>query len=107
MPGVSKIYNMGLITYSNKAKSNLLKINPYHLKKYGAVSSKVALLMVKNLKQISNSKLCISTTGIAGPSSSTKTKPIGLIYIGINFKNKIIIIEKNLKVLENKFNKKR
>ena len=64
--GVSKIFNMGLVTYSNKAKTNLLKISNIYLKKYGAVSHQTATLMVKNLQKISNSKLCISTTGIAG-----------------------------------------
>mgnify|MGYP003317258697 CR=1 FL=1 len=63
---------MGLIAYSNKAKSNLLKITKNHLKKYGAVSHETAYLMVKNLKKLTNSKLCISTTGIAGPSGGTK-----------------------------------
>ena len=81
--GVSKIFNMGLITYSNKAKSNLLNINPYNLKKYGAVSHKVTFLMAKNLKQISNSKLCISTTGIAGPSGGTQEKPVGTVVFAV------------------------
>ena len=95
--GISKIFNMGLITYSNKAKSNLLKISQHQIKKYGAVSYQTATLMVKNLKILSKSKLCISTTGIAGPSGGTKTKPVGLIYFGIKYKNKIIIIEKKFK----------
>ena len=96
-PGVSKIFNMGLITYSNKAKSNLLKISQNHLKKYGAVSHQTATLMVKNLHHLTKSKLCISTTGIAGPSGGTKAKPVGLIYFGIKYKNKTIILEKKFK----------
>jgi len=92
--GISKIFNMGLITYSNKAKSNLLKISQNHLKKYGAVSHQTATLMVKNLHHLTKSKLCISTTGIAGPSGGTKAKPVGLIYFGIKYKNKTIILEK-------------
>jgi len=66
--GISKIFNMGLITYSNKSKSSLLKISQNDLKKYGAVSHQTAALMVKNLQRLTKSKLCISTTGIAGPS---------------------------------------
>ena len=89
--GISKIFNMGLITYSNKAKTDLLKISQNHLKKYGAVSNQTATLMVKNLQLLTNSKLCISTTGIAGPSGGTKAKPVGLIYFGIKYKNKTII----------------
>ena len=76
--GISKIFNMGLITYSNKAKTDLLKISQNHLKKYGAVSHQTATLMVKNLQRLTKSKLCISTTGIAGPSGGTKSKACGL-----------------------------
>ena len=95
--GISKIFNMGLITYSNKSKSSLLKISQNDLKKYGAVSHQTAALMVKNLQRLTKSKLCISTTGIAGPSGGTKVKPVGLIYFGIKYRNKTIIIEKKFK----------
>ena len=81
--GISKIFNMGLITYSNKSKSSLLKIPQNDLKKYGAVSHQIAAIMVKNLQKLTKSRLCISTTGIAGPSGGTKVKPVGLIYFGI------------------------
>ena len=95
--GISKIFNMGLITYSNKSKSSLLKISQNDLKKYGEVSHQTAALMVKNLQRLTKSKLCISTTGIAGPSGGTKVKPVGLIYFGIKYRNKTIIIEKKFK----------
>ena len=95
--GISKIFNMGLITYSNKSKSSLLKISQNDLKKYGAVSHQTAALMVKNLQQLTKSKLCISTTGIAGPSGGTKVRPVGLIYFGIKYRNKTIILEKKFK----------
>jgi len=92
--GISKIFNMGLIVYSNKSKSIFLKINENDLKKYGAVSQETAYLMVNNLQSLTNSKLCVSTTGIAGPTGGTKSKPIGLVFIGIKYKNKTIILEK-------------
>ena len=92
--GISKIFHMGLITYSNNAKHCLLKISPNHLKNFGAVSYQTALLMSQNLKKISKSKLCISTTGIAGPLGGTKMKPVGLVFIGIIYKNKVIVLEK-------------
>ena len=95
--GISKIFNVGLITYSNKSKSSLLKISQNDLKKYGAVSHQTAALMVKNLQKITKSRLCISITGIAGPSGGTKVKPVGLIYFGIKYRNKTIILEKKLK----------
>ncbi len=92
--GISKIFNLGLIPYSNKSKSSLLKISQNDLKKYGSVSHQTASLMVKNLHQLTKSKLCISTTGIAGPSGGTRTKPVGLIYLRIKYRNKTIISEK-------------
>ena len=95
--GISKIFNMGLITYSNKSKSSLLKISQNDLKKYGVVSHQTAALMVKNLQRLTKSKLCISTTGIAGPSGGTKVKSKGLIYFGIKYRNKTIILEKKFK----------
>ena len=93
-PGVSKIFNMGLITYSNNAKSMLLNISPAIINKYGAVSEKIAFLMTKNLSKYSKSKLCISTTGIAGPDGGSKLKPIGLVYIGITFNKKSFVLKK-------------
>ena len=95
--GISKIFNMGLITYSNKSKSSLLKISQNDLKKYGAVSHQTAALMVKNLQKLTKSKLYISTTGIAGPTGGTKDKPVGLIFFGIKYRNKTIISEKKFK----------
>ena len=95
--GVSKIFHMGLIAYSNKAKSDLLKINPNKLKKIGSVSNQTAALMAINLQKISKSKLCISSTGIAGPSGGSKNKPVGLVYVGIKFKKNIIVIERKFK----------
>ena len=93
--GVSEIFNMGLITYSNKAKSNLINIKSNHIKKYGAVSYETAKLMAENLHKISRSALCISTTGIAGPTGGSIKKPVGLIYIGIKYKNEVNVLEKN------------
>ena len=95
--GISKIFNMGLITYSNKSKSSLLKISQNDLKKYGTVSHQTATLMVKNLQKITKSRLCISTTGIAGPAGGTKVKTVGLVYFGIKYRNKTIILEKKFK----------
>ena len=95
--GASAIFNMGLITYSNKAKIKLLKINKNIIKKFGAVSSQCCEEMVKNLCNISNSKINISITGIAGPKGGTKEKPVGLVYIGLKFGKKLLIKEKKFK----------
>jgi len=87
--GSSKIFGLGLVTYSNQAKIKLLKINKNIIKKYGAVSHECCLAMVKNLSKISKANINVSITGIAGPTGGTKQKPVGLVYIGIKKGNKI------------------
>ena len=88
--GSSKIFSLGLITYSNKAKVNILKVPNKIIKKYGAVSEECCLSMVDNLSKISKANIFISITGIAGPNGGTKLKPVGLVYIGVKKGNKII-----------------
>ena len=93
----SKIFKGGYITYSNEMKIKELEVKRVSLKKNGAVSYKVAEEMIDGLYKKNKTKICISTTGIAGPGGSTKNKPIGLIYIGIRINKKNIIIKKNFK----------
>ena len=87
--GTSKIFNLGLITYSNQAKIKILKVNKNIIKKYGAVSHECCSAMVKNLSKISNANINVSITGIAGPKGGTKEKPVGLVYIGVKKGNKM------------------
>ena len=89
--GASKIFNLGLVTYSNQAKIKILKINKDIIKKYGAVSHECCLAMVNNLSKISKANINVSITGIAGPNGGTKQKPVGLVYIGVKRGNKIQI----------------
>ena len=91
--GSSKVFNMGLVTYSNKAKMSVLKVPKKIITKYGAVSKECCLSMVKNISKISKANISVSITGIAGPKGGTKSKPVGLVYIGIKKGNKIIIKE--------------
>ena len=93
--GSSKVFIMGLVTYSNNAKVKLLKVPKKTINKYGAVSYETCLSMVKNLSKISESNISISITGVAGPNGGTKEKPIGLVYIGLK-KGRKTIIKKNL-----------
>ena len=98
--GSSKVFNMGLVTYSNKAKIKILKIQKKIIDNYGAVSPECCKAMVVNLSKISRSNINVSITGIAGPNGGTKAKPVGLVYIGFKKGNKIIItknIFKNIK----------
>ena len=89
--GSSKIFDLGLVTYSNQAKQKILKVPNKIIKKYGAVSVQCCLSMVNNLSKISKSQINVSITGIAGPKGGTKKKPVGLVFIGLKFKKKIFV----------------
>ena len=95
--GSSKIFSMGLVTYSNQAKITVLKVHKNIIKKYGAVSIQCCLAMVNNLSKISKSKICVSITGIAGPKGGSNQKPVGLVYIGIKIGKKVIVYKCNFK----------
>ena len=93
--GASKVFSLGLVTYSNQAKISVLRVNKSIIQKYGAVSPQCCEAMVKNLAKISKAQINVSITGIAGPNGGTKSKPVGLVYIGVKKNNKILIT-KNL-----------
>ena len=93
--GSSKVFKLGLVTYSNQSKINILKVPKKIILKYGAVSFETCLNMVKSLNKISKTNISVSITGIAGPKGGTKVKPVGLVYIGLK-KGRKIIIKKNL-----------
>ena len=93
--GASKVFSLGLVTYSNHAKISVLKVNKSIIQKYGAVSPQCCEGMVKNLAKISKAQINVSITGIAGPNGGTKSKPVGLVYIGVKKNNKLLIT-KNL-----------
>ena len=91
--GSSKVFDLGMITYSDKIKIDILKVPRKIISEHGAVSNECCLSMVKNLSKISKASISVSITGIAGPNGGTKLKPVGLVYIGIKRRNKIIIKE--------------
>ncbi|WP_028951093.1 nicotinamide-nucleotide amidohydrolase family protein [Sulfurihydrogenibium subterraneum] len=80
--GSSQYVLGGLVSYSNEAKINILKVNKEDIEKYGAVSGTVAKQMAENVREIFGSSLAVSDTGIAGPTGDTPDKPLGLHYIG-------------------------
>ena len=86
--GSSKVFNLGLVAYSNQSKTKILKVPKNIIRKYGSVSKQVCLAMVKNLNKISKTNISVSITGIAGPSGSSKIKPVGLVYVGIKKGNR-------------------
>ena len=89
--GSSKVFTLGLVTYSNQAKINILTVPKRIIVKHGAVSYETCLSMVKNLSKISKTNISISITGVAGPKGGTKQKPVGLVYIGIKKGNKTMV----------------
>ena len=89
--GSSKVFTVGLVTYSNQAKINILKVPKKILIKSGAVSHETCIAMVKNLNKISKTNISLSITGVAGPKGGTKQKPVGLVFIGIKKGNKILV----------------
>ena len=95
--GASKVFSMGFVTYSNQAKINILKVPKKIIQKHGAVSVQCCLSMVNNLSKISKSKVCIAITGIAGPKGGSKRKPVGLVFIGIRVRKKVVVNKCNFK----------
>ncbi len=95
--GSSKVFTMGLVTYSNEAKIKILKVPKKIIKKNGAVSIQCCLVMVNNLSKISKAKICIAVTGIAGPKGGSKQKPVGLVFVAVKFGKKVIVNKYNFK----------
>ena len=95
--GASKVFTMGLVTYSNQAKISILKVPKKIIQKHGAVSIQCCLSMVNNLSKISKRKVCVSITGIAGPKGGTKQKPVGLVYIGVKNGKKVTVSKNQFK----------
>ena len=89
--GSSKVFTLGLVTYSNQSKISILKVPKSIIRKNGAVSYETCLSMVKNLSRISMTNISVSITGIAGPKGGTKKKPVGLVFIGINKGSKTLV----------------
>lgn len=93
-PGISQVFLEGAVTYSNEAKIKRLGVNKETLDSYGAVSKETAFEMAKGIAKVSGSDISVVTTGIAGPGGGTESKPVGLVYIGVNV-NGNIRVEKN------------
>ena len=89
--GSSKVFTIGLVTYSNQSKVSILKVSKNIIRKHGAVSYETCLAMVKNLNKISKTNISVSITGVAGPKGGTMKKPLGLVFIGIKKGNKSLV----------------
>lgn len=95
--GISDVYKTGYVTYSNKAKKNLLGVKKSTLQKHGAVSSQTAKEMVKGAALESKADVAVAITGIAGPDGGTKEKPVGLVYIACSVKGNVTVEEYRFK----------
>ncbi|MEZ3504712.1 MAG: nicotinamide-nucleotide amidohydrolase family protein [Lachnospiraceae bacterium] len=91
--GVSAVFKQGFITYSNKAKRKFVGVKKMTLKKYTAVSEQTAWEMARGGAILTNSDVCVSVTGYAGPDGGEDGQPVGLVYIGCNVKGRIEVEE--------------
>jgi nicotinamide-nucleotide amidase len=87
VPGSSKWFDCGFVTYSNEAKQKILNVHPDTLTKYGPVSEQTALEMVKGALVCSQAQVGVAITGTAGPSGGTPQKPVGTVWIAYAFPN--------------------
>ena len=89
--GASEVYELGVCTYSERIKSEFLGVPAETIDKYGVVSDEVAMAMVRGLKQCSGADVCVSVTGIAGPSGGTEDMPVGTVYIGFDICGRVFV----------------
>ncbi len=87
--GISECFDRGIVTYSNEAKIQELGVKPETIETYGAVSEETALEMAAGIRRVSGTDIGISVTGIAGPGGGTDEKPVGLVYIGLDYKGEL------------------
>ena len=97
VPGSSDYYKGGIIAYNEDIKINLLNVEKEKIEKYTVYSEEVAIMMAENVRKIFDTDIGISTTGIAGPKGGTKDKPVGLVYMGISFKDKNYVFKEIFK----------
>ena len=93
--GVSSIYPGSVVSYSNKIKQKVLNVRKSTLKNFGAVSRECVKEMLDGVEELMETDISVAISGIAGPTGGTKEKPVGLVYIGVKYKDKLFI-EKNI-----------
>lgn len=86
--GSSAFVHLNFVTYANEAKHKILGVTLETLEKHGAVSEECALEMAKGLQRVTGADVCVSTTGIAGPTGGSEDKPVGLMYSAIVYKDR-------------------
>lgn len=96
IPGASRVYGFGFVTYANEAKEKLLGVRHETLEKYGAVSEETAMEMAAGARNVSGADIAVVVTGIAGPQGGTPEKPVGLVYAGIASENGVRAVRLDL-----------
>ncbi len=91
IPGSSKVFELGIVTYSSASKIEVLGVQASVINEYSDVSKETALQMIQSLKKFIRSDFYISITGIAGPSGGSSTKPVGTVFIGIDFHGEVVV----------------
>jgi nicotinamide-nucleotide amidase len=104
--GSSDYFEGGMVTYSNKSKTELLGVPEAYIKRFGAVSPQVARKMAQGVRKAFGTTFGLSTTGVAGPTGGTKEKPVGLVYIGLVDGEKASVRKENLKGSRREIKKK-
>ena len=104
--GASKVFERGVVAYSNKSKIGILGVKASSIEKFGSVSEIIAKQMANGVRRISNTDIGIGVTGIAGPTGGTELKPVGLVYISYSYKDSIIIDKHNFPISRIKFKEK-
>ncbi|MGN0592701.1 MAG: CinA family protein [Ruminococcus sp.] len=89
--GASNVFELGICTYSNRMKEHFLHVPSELLRTYGAVSPQTAQAMAEGLKDISGADLCISVTGLAGPGGGTPLCPVGTVYTGVFYHDRLCV----------------
>ncbi len=103
--GASKVFDCGIISYSNEIKHRILGVSEEALRKYGAVSAEVAKQMAKGALAVSGADIAVSVTGIAGPDSDGTSKPVGLSYIALADKDNVWVKELNTNRKDRDYNR--
>jgi len=93
IPGSSTVFERGFVTYSNKAKEEMLGVPGDVLADYGAVSEPVARMMAEGAMQNSRANIAVGITGVAGPGGGTKMKPVGLVHVACARENRAVVHE--------------
>ncbi len=93
--GSSEIFDCGIVSYSNEIKMSVLGVKDETLARYGAVSEQTVREMSEGALRISGADISVAVSGIAGPVSDDTNKPVGLIFIAVNYNNKITVKKLN------------